>query len=187
MMAIRKVTRMGNPILRKVARFLNPEEIPSEEIKRIIIDMLDTMEDYGGIGIAAPQIGESVQIAIIHFDRKSSRYPNRGELPLTIFINPKVTVLDSNEQSYWEGCLSVPDLRGRVTRPSKVSVDYLNIKGEPTKLVTEGFLATVMQHELDHLQGILYIDKVKNTHELAFNAEYDKFALGDEDSEELGE
>lgn len=185
-MAIRKVARMGHPVLRQKGRDLTPAEIRSPEIQRLIVDMVDTMKEYGGIGLAAPQIHESLQLAIIGYDEGSERYPDQGEQPLSVYINPKITVLDKTEQSFWEGCLSVPELRGLVARPRKIRVDYLDERGEARSIEAEDFLATVFQHELDHLAGVLFIDRLKDTKHLAFTEEYERYWLPQE-GDEIGE
>lgn len=185
--SIRKVARMGHPILRQPARDLSLAEIGSKEFAQLIADMVETMKEYGGIGLAAPQIHEPLRLAIIGFSEDSSRYPGMGHLPLTAFINPKITVLDLTPQSYWEGCLSVPGLRGLVSRPRKIRVEYLDQAAQPHEIVAEGFLATVFQHELDHLDGVLYIDRLETRlggTELAFQEEYQKYLVPTpEDSE----
>ena len=174
-MSILKVARMGNPILRKVARELTQEEIRSPEVKRLIEDMIETMHEYGGIGLAAPQVHHPIQLAIIEFAEDSARYPDMGQQSLSVFINPKITVLDQTEQGFWEGCLSVPEMRGFVERPCKIRVDYLDRQGQSKSVEAEGFLATVFQHELDHLAGKLYIDRLKDPTKLAFHEEYQRY------------
>lgn len=188
-MAIRKVARMGHPVLRQVARDLTLDEIRSPETKRLVQDMIETMHEYGGIGLAAPQIHESIQLAVIEFSDESSRYPDMGAQPLSVFINPKITVLDATEQGFWEGCLSVPELRGLVHRPRKIRVDYLDLDAKWKSLEAEGFLATVFQHELDHLAGKLFIDRLKDTSKLAFSEEYQRYWLPNraEDEGELAD
>src|SRR5262249_2799265 len=124
-MAVRPVLTIGNPLLRQVARDLDLDEIRSEGLRSLVSDMIDTMHHEQGIGIAAPQIGESVQAAIIEIDSESSRYPDQEAFGLRVFLNPRVTVLDAGEQGFWEGCLSVPNLRGFVERPRRIRVDYL--------------------------------------------------------------
>ncbi len=180
-MAIRKIARMGTPVLRKKARELSPAEITSPEIRTLIQDMFDTLNDYDGIGLAAPQVFESLALAIIH-------YP-QDEEPKIIF-NPKITVLDETLQGYWEGCLSIPELRGYVERPRKVRIDYLDQRAKPQSITVEGFPATVFQHELDHLFGVLYVDRVKNVLGgtlLSFTEEYARYHLSDEQGEDSSE
>lgn len=188
-MAIRKVLRMGHPILRKKARELKEKEIASPEVQRLIDDMIDTMHDYDGIGLAAPQIGEAVRVSVIEFDDENPRYQDMGVQGLETYINPKMTVIDSEPQGFWEGCLSVPGIRGLVHRPRGVRVEYLDRNGKKKTVEAHGFLATVFQHEFDHLDGVLYIDRVQSgpgKTQLAFNEEYAKFLTPTEESD-IGE
>src|SRR3990167_3032759 len=152
-MAIRKVARMGNPVLRQKARDLTPGEIQNPEVQRLIDDMVETMREYDGVGLAAPQVHEPVRISVVEFE---------GGQGLTVYINPRVTVLDPTEEGLWEGCLSVPGLKGWVTRPGKIRVEYLDRDAKPVTITAEGFLATVLQHEFDHLDGVLYVDRIKD-------------------------
>jgi peptide deformylase len=184
-MAIRKIIRMGHPLLRQVARPLTDAEIRSDGITRLIDDMIDTLQDYGGIGLAAPQIGESIRLAIVEIEGDGSRYGDIPAMPLTVFINPEITVLDPATRGYWEGCLSVPGLRGFVERPQHVSVRYLDAAGRPQALELEGFLATVFQHEFDHLDGRLYIDRMTDSRLLAFEEEFARYLAPQEDVELL--
>jgi len=174
-MSIRPVLTIGNPLLRLVARDVEPEEIHSPAFRALIEDMVETMHREQGIGIAAPQIGESVQAAIIEIDSESLRYPDQEPFGMRVFINPRVTVLDAEEQGFWEGCLSVPNLRGFVERPRRIRVDYLDMDGRSRAIEAEGFLATVFQHELDHLQGVLYVDRVRDMTKLATIEDYMRF------------
>lgn len=177
-MAVRPVLRMGHPILRAKARDLAEVEIRSKETARLVRDMIDTMHAESGIGLAAPQIGESLRIAIIELDNVSERYPDvEGDLQegLGVYFNPKIIPLTTDVQSFWEGCLSVPGLRGLVERPRKIRIDYLDEKAKPRTLTVEGFLATVFQHEFDHLEGMLYVDRINDTRNLAYLEEYQEF------------
>lgn len=188
-MAIRKVARMGHPILRQSARELKVEELQSPEFKRLVQDMIDTMAEYGGIGLAAPQIHESVKVAILGFGEDNERYPGMGEQPLTVLVNPKVTPLTEERQGFWEGCLSVPGLRGLVYRPKKIRVDYIDMTGAQQSVEAEGFAATVFQHELDHLDGVLFVDRIEQglgSTRLAFQEEYERYSVPQE-GDEVGE
>ncbi len=176
-MAILKVARMGNPVLRVRADEVPMAEIKSPRIQKLIQDLKDTMEEYGGIGIAAPQVHESLRISIVRIPANSERYPDAEESPLQIFINPIVEVLDSTEQTFWEGCLSVPDMRGLVSRPRHIRITGLDETGAKVQIEAEDFLATVYQHEFDHLDGILYVDRAQPK-TLSFQAEYDKYWAG---------
>lgn len=171
---IRPICRMGNPILRKKAEDISKDYLLSDDFRQLLIDLKDSMKHYGGIGIAAPQVGVDLQVAIIELNG-INRYGEEINLPLTAFINPRITYLTEEQQGFWEGCLSVPGLRGFVERPSRVRVNYLNEKGVEQELETQGFLATVLQHELDHLQGVLYIDRIKDPRLLAYQEEFEQF------------
>jgi len=170
----RSICRMGNPILRKKAEKLGKSFLLSDDFSQLVSDMKDSMDHYRGIGIAAPQIGIDLQVAIIEL-MGVNRYGEEINFPLTVFVNPEVTYLTDDLQGFWEGCLSVPGLRGFVERPKKIRVNYMNEKGEEKEIVAEGFLATVLQHELDHLSGILYIDRVKDPKLLSYQEEFEQF------------
>lgn len=173
---IRPICRMGNPILRKKAEKISKDYLLSDDFGRLLQDMQESMKHYGGIGIAAPQIGVDLQVAIIEL-QGTNRYGEEINLPLTAFINPEISYLTEEQQGFWEGCLSVPGLRGFVERPNKVKVNFLNHKGEEQELIAEGFLATVLQHELDHLHGVLYIDRIKDPRLLSYQEEFEQFHL----------
>jgi peptide deformylase len=174
-MAIRKIARMGHPVLREKTREVTRDEISSPEIKRLVRDMVETMHEYGGVGLAAPQVHEAVRLAVIEFEEGSGRYDNDSGQSLLVVFNARVKVLDPTLSGFWEGCLSVPGLRGYVERPSKIEVSYLDEKGKPKSLVAEGFLATVFQHELDHLDGTLYVDRITDKTKFAFTEEYGRY------------
>ena len=162
---------MGNPILREISAELTKEEILSEETKLLIQDMLETMSEAGGIGLAAPQIGISKQVAVIELPESNERYPDAPSSEQYIIFNPKITNLSDEKQSYWEGCLSVPGLRGLVERPSNIKIDYLDENAREQSIELSGFLATVFQHELDHLFGKIYIDHITDTKLIIFESE----------------
>ncbi len=176
-MAIKELTRMGNPVLREIAQEYDIAAIGSEAFHSLIDDLTDTMNENGGIGIAAPQIGISIQVAIIKIPGNSERYPNTAESELFIIVNPIIEILDQELQGFWEGCLSVPGLRGFVQRPRKVKVTYYNQDAKKSEIILEDFLATVFQHELDHLFGKLYIDRIKDLSKLSYEDEYAQFWL----------
>ncbi|HMI89870.1 MAG TPA: peptide deformylase [Polyangiales bacterium] len=176
-MAIRKVARLGHPVLRQVARDLSRAEILSEETGRLVNDMVETMREYGGVGLAAPQVHESVRLAVIEVEALGERYKVDAAQPLIVFFNAKVSVLDPAPHGFWEGCLSVPGMRGFVERPRKIRVDYLDEKAQPQTIIAEDFVATVFQHELDHLDGVLYVDKLADTSRYAFIEEYQRYHL----------
>jgi len=170
-MTVRQIIKMGNPLLREVADEFTPEEIKSAETKILLEDMWDSLAAVGGIGLAAPQIGISKQLTVIKLSEESDRYPDMEDTEAFVIFNPKITVLDETEQGFWEGCLSVPGLRGFVERPRSIRVDYLDENAEPVFIEVEDFLATVFQHELDHLIGKLYVDRMKDITTLMFEDE----------------
>ena len=174
-MAVRKIIRMGHPTLRQVANEVPTAALGSAELERLIEDMIDTLHDYGGIGLAAPQINEPLRLAVIEIGGGPSRYGDIPALPLTVFVNPVVEVVNPATEGYWEGCLSVPGLRGFVRRPQHVRVRATNADGGPIDMELTGFLATVFQHEFDHLDGKLYIDRIDDPQLLAFDEEFERY------------
>ena len=170
-MSVKEILKMGNPLLREVAEDFSVEEIKNSETQLLLEDMWDSLAAAGGIGLAAPQIGISKQLAVIKLTEESDRYPDMEDSEAFIIFNPKITVLDKTEQGFWEGCLSVPGLRGFVERPRKIRVDFLDESAKPKSIEIEDFLATVFQHELDHLVGKLYVDRIKDITTLMFEDE----------------
>ena len=170
-MSVKEILKMGNPLLREVAEDFSVEEIKNSETQLLLEDMWDSLAAAGGIGLAAPQIGILKQLAVIKLTEESDRYPDMEDSEAFIIFNPKITVLDKTEQGFWEGCLSVPGLRGFVERPRKIRVDFLDENAKPRSIEVEDFLATVFQHELDHLVGKLYVDRIKDITTLMFEDE----------------
>lgn len=177
-MAIQPILRMGHPVLREPAEPVDPARIP--ELGPLLTDLRDTLAAAGGIGLAAPQIGVGLQVAIIDLPGGPSRYGELPIIPSTAFINPVVEVLDPHTAGFWEGCLSVPGLRGFVERPQSLRVTALDSTGQPLQMQFDGFAATVIQHEFDHLDGTLYIDRITDPKLLMFEAEYEAFVLTQE-------
>ncbi|HYO92881.1 MAG TPA: peptide deformylase [Polyangiaceae bacterium] len=181
-MAIRKIAQLGEPVLRRPARELSADELSSSYVTRLIEDLIDTMRDADGAGLAAPQIYESVQLVVIEV-RTNPRYPNVAPIPLTLLVNPRVTPLglttsgelpDEESISVYEGCLSVAGLRGRVRRPRRVRVEALDPSGAAVTFLWEGFRAAVVQHETDHLHGTLFVDRAP-PQSLTFLREYERY------------
>tara|TARA_B100001173_G_scaffold65706_1_gene55594 strand:- start:259 stop:807 length:549 start_codon:yes stop_codon:yes gene_type:complete len=170
-MSVKEILKMGNPLLREVAEDFSVEEIKNSETQLLLEDMWHSLAAAGGIGLAAPQIGILKQLAVIKLTEESDRYPDMEDSEAFIIFNPKITVLDKTEQGFWEGCLSVPGLRGFVERPRKIRVDFLDESAKPRSIEVEDFLATVFQHELDHLVGKLYVDRIKDITTLMFEDE----------------
>jgi peptide deformylase len=175
---ILKVARMGHPVLRQEAEPIPPEQITAPEVQDFIDDMIETMYDYDGAGLAAPQVHVSKQIVVMEVSQ-NPRYPNAPAIPLTVYINPEITPLIEEMDEDWEGCLSVPGLRGRVPRYTKIRLRAYDRDGQRVDFVAEGFHARVIQHECDHLWGKLYIDRVRDTTSLTFMEEFMKYGLRD--------
>ena len=176
-MSILKVARLGHPVLRAGARSLSAREVASPEIQRLIVDMVETMREYSGVGLAAVQIHEALELAVLEV-ADNPRYPEKPALPLSVLVNPRVEPLTPDTEDDWEGCLSVPDLRGRVPRYRKIRVRALNHQGAELDFIAEVFHARVIQHEFDHLNGKVYIDRMKDLLTLAHLQEYMRYWAG---------
>ena len=176
-MAIQNILKMGHPVLRRCARELSQDEILSDKTAELISDMTETMRDANGIGLAAPQVGSSIQLAIIEIPEDSARYPDAPEFGFGIYINPKIKIIDPTPFGSWEGCLSVPGLRGFVERPQKIEVSYMDETANSHTIEVEGFVATVFQHEFDHLDGVLFVDKLRSSLEFSFTEEYVQYHM----------
>ena len=181
-MPILKVASLGHPVIRKQAELLTVQESQSPEIQRLIDDMIETMHEYDGVGLAAPQVHSSKQIAVIEVIQ-NPRYPEAPNIPLTILINPRITSRSKKIVEGWEGCLSIPDLRGLVPRNDSLACEALDRTGKPTKLEVDGFFARVIQHEWDHLQGNVYLDRMNNLNSLSHLSEFARFQLSSEEKD----
>ena len=177
-----KIARMGHPVLREKAIAVDPAEIASTEFQDFIDSMLATMLEYEGVGLAAPQVHVSKRVVVFH---EGAGLVDGNDEPVTALINPEVTPIGDDEASMWEGCLSVPGLRGRVTRPAAVRLRALDRTGRTIELELEEFDAVVAQHECDHLDGILYVDRLDSPQQLSFEKEFTRFLQ--EDAEEDGD
>ncbi|MEZ4389124.1 MAG: peptide deformylase [Candidatus Krumholzibacteriia bacterium] len=170
-MAILKVARMGHPVLRQKCKPIDPKAITGPEVQRLIRDMLETMVEYNGVGLAAPQVYTPVQLVIA-----GGQEGDDGRPRLRVLINPEITVLDDEHVlGMYEGCLSIPGLRGYVERPAHIRVQAYNERGERQDFELEGFPAIVMQHECDHLDGVLYVDRIEDKSKLGFEDEVQRF------------
>lgn len=168
---ILKVARLGHPVLRMKARPVPVAEIRKPGLQSFLHDLIQTMQEYDGVGIAAPQVHVASQVAVIRVDR-NPRYPKAPRIPLTVLINPRVRPVSKGLQEDWEGCLSVEGLRGCVARWRRVEVLAYNGRGERVRFLASGFLARVIQHEWDHLQGKVFLDRMKGLSTLTFLTEY---------------
>ncbi len=176
-MAILKVARLGHPILRKEALPVTSKELKSNEIQSLIDSMIETMHEYEGVGLAAPQVHVSKRICVVEFNEENPRYKINGKSGLHVFINPEIKALTKKTDSNWEGCLSVPGMRGLVARPNHIRVKYLDRTGASHEFEAKDFLAVVIQHEFDHLDGYLYVDRLVDTRQFAFDQEFERYLL----------
>ena len=176
-MAILKVARMGHPVLRAKARALDKSEIRSAATQKLIDDMIDTMVEYHGVGLAAPQVHESVRIFVAALDSAEEG----EEAEPVVLINPEISVIGNDTVDDWEGCLSIPDIRGRVPRAREIRVRAYDRKGDRIELRASEFPARVIQHETDHLDGVLFFDRMRSFETLTYLDEYSRYWTKDRD------
>ena len=177
-MAIRKVSQMGHPVLRQRATEIPPDQMQSPQMQRLIDDMIETMIDYEGIGLAAPQVFEPMRLIVLgHPDADPE---DEAAIPLTVLFNPQFTSLSPERLDAWEGCLSIPQLRGVVLRSAAVEVRGYDREGRAVELEAEELFARVLQHEIDHLDGVLFLDRMDDLQTLTFAEEYQRYWLGAE-------
>ncbi len=175
-MSILKVARLGHPVLRKVAAPLSAREIQSPIFQKFIDDMIATMKEYDGVGLAADQVHESKQVAVLEV-ADNRRYPEKPNVPLTVLINPKISPLTEEMEEDWEGCLSVPDIRGKVPRYKSIRVRAWDRTGMELEFIAIDFHARVIQHEWDHLNGKVYLDRMRDFSTLTFLSEFARYWL----------
>ena len=174
-MSILKVARMGHPVLRAKARPLEKAEIRSGVIQQLIDDMLDTMAEYHGVGLAAPQVHESLRLFVAMLDPgEDDKTTEPKDEPIAI-INPEITVVGQEIVEDWEGCLSIPDIRGRVPRAREIKVRAFDRTGARLELNAHDFPARVIQHETDHLDGVLFFDRMTSLASMTFLEEYSRY------------
>lgn len=174
-MAIRKVSRMGHPVLRQRAAEIPPTQMQSSQMQRLIDDMIETMIDYEGIGLAAPQVFEPLRLIVLGDPAADPQ--DEAAIPLTVLFNPQFTTLSPERIDAWEGCLSIPQLRGVVPRSTTVEVRGYDREGQAVELEAEGLFARVLQHEIDHLDGVLFLDRMDDLQTLTFVEEYQRYWL----------
>ncbi len=186
-MSILKIARMGHPVLRAKARALHPSEIRSPRIQQLIDDMFETMKEYQGVGLAAPQVHESLRLFVAGFppvvrdeddDDVRDADEDEEDVPLMAIINPEIEVVTREVVEDWEGCLSIPDIRGRVPRARQISVRAYDRMGKKIEIQASGFTSRVIQHETDHLDGVLFFDRMKTFQSLTFLDEYGRYWTG---------
>ena len=173
-MSVRKILTVGAPSLRERSEEVTKTQIRSPMMRRLVRDMTETLADAKGIGLAAPQIGEQLRVVLFDVPEDNGYVEGGQRLARTICINPVVTVLDGPLAGFWEGCLSVPGKRGYVERPQHIRLEFMDLAAKLRSMEFDGFLATVCQHEIDHLDGMLYIDRVKEPDLLVSEAEFNE-------------
>jgi peptide deformylase len=184
-MSILKVARMGHPVLRAKARTVDKAEIKTQSIQDFIDSMVDTMFEYSGVGLAAPQVHESLRLFVAMLDADG-----QGDGDATVFINPEITVIGDQTVEGWEGCLSIPEIRGRVPRAQHIKITALDRNAKRFELDLKDFPARVVQHETDHLDGVLFFDRMGSMDSLTYLEEYSRYHArrekDDEDDEDEG-
>lgn len=171
-------------MLRQVARVVAEDQFKSPELRQLILDLCETMIEYEGVGLAAPQVFESVRVFVIYGGAEETDEPHPSPI---VWINPKLEFEGDAQAAGWEGCLSIPDLRGRVSRHVAVIVSGYDGRGEPRKVRYEGFSAVVVQHEFDHLEGVMFLDRMEDMKSLTYVREFDRYWQTDDDEEEGAE
>lgn len=177
-MSILKVARMGHPVLRAPARALNASEVKSPRMQQLIDDMFETMREYQGIGLAAPQVHESLRLFVAGFAPAGEEDDDQEEserVPLMALINPEIAAIGDGVAEDWEGCLSIPDIRGKVPRARQILVHAYDRRGKRIELRAGGYTARVIQHETDHLDGILFFDRMRSFDTLTFLDEFGRY------------
>ena len=175
-MSILKVARMGHPVLRDKARPLERSEIKRVTVQQLIDDMIETMHEYRGVGLAGPQVHQSLRLFVALLE--TGEEGERAADPIAI-INPEIVPVGTEIVEDWEGCLSIPDIRGRVPRAHEIKVRALDRQGDRLELHAHGFPARVVQHETDHLDGVLFFDRMRSFESLTFLDEYSRYWVKD--------
>jgi len=178
-MTVLPIREMGDPVLREEARAVTSEELAGEEVQRLIDDMIETMRAANGAGLAAPQVGVPLRIAVIEVRAGNPRYPYKPPIPLTVIVNPELTMLDGATFATNEGCLSMPNVRGDLERFENVGVRYLDRDGEVHEETRRGLTAGTFQHEVDHLDGILFVDRMTDMSSLSTWEEFERHGKAD--------
>jgi len=175
-MTIRKIATIGHPVLRQRSREVTREELASPDTQRFIDDLIETMRDASGAGLAAPQVYEPVRIVAVEV-KKNARYPYKPDIPLTVLVNPVLEPLTEETFDNYEGCLSVPNLRGVVARFTEVRLTAWDRHGNPVDSVIKGLSASTFQHECDHLDGMIFVDRVKDTRTLSTWTDFERYHM----------
>ena len=180
-MAIFKIAKLGNPVLRQVAKPVDLNDLAGSTMQTFIDDMIETMHHEGGVGLAAPQVNRSIQIVVLEY-AENERYPDELSIPLTVLVNPVLSDYSQETKEGWESCLSLVDFRGLVPRSTTVTLNAYNQQGNKIKKTVSDFEAVVLQHELDHLKGFVFLDRMKDLTQLSYQEEFEEFWVKKEDA-----
>jgi peptide deformylase len=175
-MSILKVARMGHPVLRQRGRPLDQSDLRNARIQKLIDDMIETMREYNGVGLAAPQVHEGLRLFVALLEDEPD-----DRTAAVVFVNPEILSNTSAREEGWEGCLSIPDIRGLVPRSTDITVKALDRDGRSVELRVRGFPARVVQHETDHLDGVLFLDRMTSMQSLTYLEEYSRYHADDRD------
>lgn len=175
-MSILKVARMGHPVLRRRGRALDKPDLKNALLQKFFDDMIETMYEYHGVGLAAPQVHESLRVFVAMFDEEPDEKSEAA-----VVINPEITANAATIEEGWEGCLSIPDIRGMVPRHTEITLKALDRNGKNVELILKGFPARVAQHETDHLDGVLFFDRMRSMQSLTFLEEFSRYWSKDDD------
>jgi peptide deformylase len=175
-MSILKVARMGHPVLRERARPMSKSDLRDPLTQKLIDDMIDTMHEYHGVGLAAPQVHEGLRLFVALLDEDPG-----PKSEATVVVNPEIAAAGASKEEGWEGCLSIPDIRGMVPRFTDITVAALDRDGKAIELRLKNFAARVAQHETDHLDGVLFFDRMTSMQSLTYLDEYSRYHAKDED------
>ena len=180
-MAIFKIAKLGNPVLRQVAKPVDLNDLAGSTMQTFIDDMIETMHHEGGVGLAAPQVNRSIQIVVLEYV-ENERYPDEVSIPLTVLVNPVLSDYSQETKEGWESCLSLVDFRGLVPRSTTVTLNAYNQQGNKIQKTVSDFEAVVLQHELDHLKGFVFLDRMKDLTQLSYQEEFEEFWVKKEDA-----
>ena len=178
-MTVLDIVTVGDPVLRERARELSTEELRSDEVQRLIDDMIETKRAAHGAGIAANQVGRALRVAVVEVEPGNPRYPYKPPVDLTVIVNPEIEPVDDELFAVNEGCLSVPGLRGDVERNVNIRVRYLDREGQPHEEIRRGLTAGTFQHEVDHLDGVLFLDRVRDPSTFSTWEQFDRHRRAD--------
>ncbi len=173
-MATLKIAKLGNPILRQLAKPVDLSNLAESSMQTFIDDMIETMHHEGGVGLAAPQVNRSIQIVVLEY-AENERYPDEVSIPLTVLVNPVLSDYSQATKEGWESCLSLADFRGLVPRSTTVTLNAYDRHGNKIQKTVSDFEAVVLQHELDHLKGFVFLDRMKDLTKLSYQEEFEEF------------